>query len=143
MSQAHCLFSIKLPHNVPSAPLSFSPSFLSHFVVRAGFDLQLHNLLVLQCRHLHSFTRHEHFYDTVLQLQTNTLVIMKYFAALPFAASLVAAQGDMQIMSLSPAPAGAVTHTVSPQYDAQRALVNMFRSSLVVSSPSRLAWHPS
>jgi len=37
---------------------------------------------------------------------------MKYFAALPFAASLVAAQGDMQIMSLSPAPAGAVTHTV-------------------------------
>jgi hypothetical protein len=39
---------------------------------------------------------------------------MKYFAALPLAASLVAAQGDMQVMSLAPeAPAGAMTHTVS------------------------------
>lgn len=38
---------------------------------------------------------------------------MKYFTALPIVASMVAAQGDMQIMSLSPAPAGAVTHTVS------------------------------
>lgn len=38
---------------------------------------------------------------------------MKYFAALPLAASLVAAQGDMQVMSLAPAPvAGAMTHTV-------------------------------
>jgi hypothetical protein len=39
---------------------------------------------------------------------------MKYFAALSVAASLVAAQGDMQVMSLAPAvPAGAATHTVS------------------------------
>jgi uncharacterized membrane protein YidH (DUF202 family) len=39
---------------------------------------------------------------------------MKYFAALSVAASVVAAQGDMQVMSLAPAvPSGAQTHTVS------------------------------
>jgi hypothetical protein len=39
---------------------------------------------------------------------------MKYIAALSIAASLVAAQGDMQVMSLAPAaPSGAATHTVS------------------------------
>lgn len=38
---------------------------------------------------------------------------MKYFAALSAAAGMVAAQGDMQVMSLAPAaPAGAATHTV-------------------------------
>ncbi|KAF2035325.1 hypothetical protein EK21DRAFT_54451 [Setomelanomma holmii] len=38
---------------------------------------------------------------------------MKYFAALPIAASLVAAQGGMQVMSLAPAtPSGPATHTV-------------------------------
>ncbi|KAF1921678.1 hypothetical protein BDU57DRAFT_57360 [Ampelomyces quisqualis] len=38
---------------------------------------------------------------------------MKYFAALSVAASMVVAQGDMQVMSLAPAaPAGAKTHTV-------------------------------
>jgi hypothetical protein len=39
---------------------------------------------------------------------------MKYFAALSVAASVVAAQGDMQVMSLASAvPSGAQTHTVS------------------------------
>jgi hypothetical protein len=52
-------------------------------------------------------------YDTKQQQQLLTLFIMKYFTALSIVASMVAAQGDMQIMSLSPAPAGAVTHTVS------------------------------
>ncbi|KAH7085192.1 hypothetical protein BKA63DRAFT_402001 [Paraphoma chrysanthemicola] len=38
---------------------------------------------------------------------------MKYFAALPLAASLVAAQGDMQVMPLAPeVPNGPMTHTV-------------------------------
>jgi len=38
---------------------------------------------------------------------------MKYFAALPLAASLVAAQGDMKVMELKPeVAAGAMTHTV-------------------------------
>jgi hypothetical protein len=38
---------------------------------------------------------------------------MKYFTALSVAAGMVAAQGDMQVMSLAPAaPAGAQTHTV-------------------------------
>ncbi|KAI8934021.1 hypothetical protein NX059_008789 [Plenodomus lindquistii] len=39
---------------------------------------------------------------------------MKYFAALPIAASLAAAQSGMHVMSLAPAePAGAMVHTVT------------------------------
>jgi hypothetical protein len=53
-----------LPHNVHSAPLSFSPSASSLFVVRASFNLLQPNSLVLQCRHLPSFTRHEHLFTT-------------------------------------------------------------------------------
>jgi hypothetical protein len=55
---------------------------------------------------------------TTKEEYTKTLVIMKYFAAaLPLAASLVAAQNsNMQVMSLAPAaPSGAATHTVSIQ----------------------------
>jgi hypothetical protein len=54
----------------------------------------------------------DHFYDNTTTT-THTLVIMQYFAALPLVASLVAAQGDMKIMSLAPAAAaGPMTHTV-------------------------------
>jgi hypothetical protein len=60
---------------------------------------------------------------------------MKYFAAaLPLAASLVAAQGDMQVMSLAPAvPAGAATHTVST------AIVLLRKQKLTI--PGRCRWN--
>jgi hypothetical protein len=105
---ASCLITVP----VPVAPLSFLSSSL--YSVRAGprsafqsfFPFKsLSTLLAVQALTLlfRPFT-----------INIPHLVIMKYFTSLMLAASVATA--EMQVMPLAPAPAGAMTHTVSKRY---------------------------
>jgi hypothetical protein len=107
-----CLISVSVPllHSRSSNPslhrLTFRAGPRSAFQSFTLLPSQYILLLAVQAP-LHSF------FDLFTILHQN-LVIMKYFAALSVAASMVAAQGNMQVMPLAPAvAAGAATHTVS------------------------------
>jgi hypothetical protein len=107
MSQAHSFHFIALPHNT-GAPLSFSSFFflLSEPALVVPFDpfTTPSTYILLLAAQAYAL-----FYNDFYTI--HNLVIMKYIAALPLAATMAAAQ--MQVMSLASAAAtGAMTHTV-------------------------------
>jgi hypothetical protein len=119
MSQAYYFLSLCICLITVSVPLlhsrSSNPS-LHRLTFRAGPRSAFQSFTLLPSQYILLLAAQaplRSLFDLFTILYQN-LVIMKYFAALSVAASMVAAQGNMQVMPLAPAvAAGAATHTVS------------------------------